>query len=239
MASDTFTCPACHMERNLSEQTHRAYVPPVVTAAIEHRHPHWRVDQTVCRACVNEGKADGMQVMLEADMGALEAAERAVLDSIRENSFLSTDAEDEFERGQRASERLAHRVVRLVGSWPFAVGILMFIATWLLVNLLGRPFEPYPIIVLSILGAVLASLAGLQGPIIVMSQRYQRDRDRLRSLHEYQINLKAELEIQYISDQLEHVLERQRKILDTLSEIQIAHSLRPPGDPEGGDGAFD
>lgn len=155
--------------------------------------------------------------------------EAEVLDSIRLDRPLAADAEDAFDRGQTPRERFAHRVVALVGSWPFAVGILTFLALWLAVNVLGRPFEPYPMIVLAGMGAVLASLAGLQGPIILMSQRYSRHRDRLRSKHEYQINLKAELEIQYLTEQVEHVLRRQREILEALDRVSSPDDT-PPAD---------
>lgn len=95
------------------------------------------------------------------------------------------DAEDEFEHGQGRGEGLAHRLVRFVGRWPFAVALLVFITSWVFWNLLGRPFEPYPLIIGAVLGPVLASLAGLRGPVIIMSQRYQRERDRQRSKVEY------------------------------------------------------
>ena len=215
---DTFTCPSCQVERAVSDQTHSAHLPPGTAAAIAHRHPHWMPGQVVCRDCAKEGMVDEMQAMLEAKMGPLTELEVDVIESIRQDRLLSADADDEFEQNRGRAETFAHRIVALVGSWPFAVCILVFIASWLIVNILGRPFEPYPIIVLAVLGAVLASLAGIQGPIILMSQRYQRRRDGLRSRHDYRINLKAELEIQYLTQLTEQVLKDQWQILESLKE---------------------
>lgn len=217
-----FTCSACGQNRTLSEQMYSIGIPVKVTDAIQKKHPTWSTEDVVCRTCVNEGKADDMQAMLEAEMGALSLPELEVLDSVRRDGLLSTDADDEFEQEQRLGERLAHRFVTIVGSWPFTIAVLMFIASWLVVNLLGRPFSPFPMIVLAGLSAVLASLAGLQGPIILMSQRYQRNSDRLRSKNDYRINLKAELEIQYLTEQIDLVLEHQRTLLTEVRQIRAA-----------------
>ncbi len=218
--TNTFICPACGQERDLSDQTHGSLIPSTIATAIQQKHPNWSTEEVVCRNCVNEGKVDEMRSMLEAEAGTLSDSQIDVLESILQDGLLSANTEDEFERETGFSEQLAHRLVATVGSWPFAIGILTFIASWLLINLLGRPFNPYPMVVLAGLSAVLASLAGLQGPIIVMSQRYQHKRDRLRSRNEYRINLKAELEIQYLTEQMDQVLKNQYRLLKALTDLQ-------------------
>jgi len=212
IATGESICPACQQKRALAALVAGQALPPSVGAAIQQRHSAWSPQERVCRTCVNEGKVDGMQAMLEAEMGPLSSVEREVLESVRHENLLTTNAEDEFEQGQDLGERFAHRFVGLVGSWPFAIGILVFVGSRILVNLFGRPFEPYPMIMLAGMSAVLASLAGLQGPVIIMSQRYQRKRDRLRAQHEYRINLKAELEVQYLTEQMEHLLQQQQAL---------------------------
>ena len=81
-----------------------------------------------------------------------------------------------------------------------------------------RPVDPYPFILLNLL---LSCLAAVQAPIIMMSQNRQEQKDRLRSQYDYQINLKAELEIRLIHEKLDHLLLRQWQRLMEIQATQI------------------
>ena len=85
---------------------------------------------------------------------------------------------------------------------------------WVLIQ---KPFDPYPFILLNL---ILSCLASLQAPIIMMSQNRQEEKDRQRSEHDYQINLKAELEIKLLSEKIDHLLVQQNKKLLEIQEIQ-------------------
>ena len=92
---------------------------------------------------------------------------------------------------------------------------------WMLLNsyvLAARPFDPYPYILLNL---VLSCLAAIQAPVIMMSQNRQEARDRKRSLHDYQVNLKAELEIRHLHQKIDHLLSRQWERLVEIQEVQI------------------
>jgi uncharacterized membrane protein len=84
--------------------------------------------------------------------------------------------------------------------------------------LLSRPFDPYPYILLNL---VLSCLAAVQAPIIMMSQNRQEAKDRLRASHDYQINLKAELEIRHLHQKIDHLISRQWERLVEIQAIQI------------------
>ena len=84
--------------------------------------------------------------------------------------------------------------------------------------LLKKPFDPYPFILLNL---VLSCLAAMQAPVIMMSQNRQEDKDRLRSQHDYQVNLKAELEIRHLHDKIDHLLSRQWERLVEIQQVQI------------------
>ena len=79
-------------------------------------------------------------------------------------------------------------------------------------------FDPYPYIILNLL---LSCLAAIQAPIIMMSQRRTEAKDRLRSLNDYQVNLKAELEIRHLHEKIDHMLTRQWDRLAEMQEVQI------------------
>jgi uncharacterized membrane protein len=84
--------------------------------------------------------------------------------------------------------------------------------------LLKRPFDPYPFILLNL---VLSCLAAIQAPVILMSQNRQEAKDRLRSQHDYRVNLKAELEIRQLHDKIDHLLSHQWERLVEIQQIQI------------------
>lgn len=101
----------------------------------------------------------------------------------------------------------ADRVASIVASWAFPLTVLTMIVVWLLVNLVLRPFDPFPIVFLAVVSAALASLGALQGPIILRVQRRQRQRDRERDETDHVVDLRAELEIRWLDHKLDHVLE--------------------------------
>ena len=79
-------------------------------------------------------------------------------------------------------------------------------------------FDPFPFILLNL---VLSCLAAIQAPIIMMSQQRQEAKDRLRSLNDYRVNLKAELEIRHLHEKLDHLISRQWQRLAEIQELQI------------------
>jgi uncharacterized membrane protein len=81
-----------------------------------------------------------------------------------------------------------------------------------------QPFDPYPFILLNL---VLSCLAAIQAPIIMMSQNRQETRDRLRSENDYQVNLKAELEIRHLHEKIDVLLKHQWQKLLEIQQIQI------------------
>ncbi len=79
-------------------------------------------------------------------------------------------------------------------------------------------FDPYPFILLNL---VLSCLAAMQAPVIMMSQKRQEAKDRLRSENDYRINLKAELEIRHLHEKMDHLINRQWERLTEIQQIQL------------------
>jgi len=87
------------------------------------------------------------------------------------------------------------------------------------IAVVGRSqFDPYPFILLNL---VLSCLAAIQAPIIMMSQKRQEAKDRLRSENDYRVNLKAELEIRHLHEKMDHILTRQWERLAEIQQIQL------------------
>jgi uncharacterized membrane protein len=106
-------------------------------------------------------------------------------------------------------QRLSDSVARWGGSWFFVSGFGLFLVGWALLNswLLAYPerFDPYPYIFLNL---ILSMIAAIQAPIIMMSQNRQAAKDRIEAQLDYEVNLKAEIEIMALHDKVDEVLKR-------------------------------
>jgi uncharacterized membrane protein len=119
-------------------------------------------------------------------------------------------------------ERIADKVASFGGSWPFIGLFGAFLAIWVLVNsawLVTRPLDPYPFIFLNLL---LSMLAAIQAPIIMMSQNRLNRRDRAMAEHDYEVNLKAEIEILALHDKLEQMRVEHTQALLRGQQEQLA-----------------
>jgi uncharacterized membrane protein len=102
--------------------------------------------------------------------------------------------------GQKASDILTS----FVGSWYFIIAVLILMFIWIIVNVVVmiEGWDPYPFILLNF---VLSCLAAIQAPIILMSQKRQEQRDRINARYDYQVNRKAEREIQELKTMLKNI----------------------------------
>jgi uncharacterized membrane protein len=118
--------------------------------------------------------------------------------------------------GERVSDRLAD----VAGSWRFIFAFALVLGVWVLLNTaaLVHHWDKYPYILLNLF---LSMLAAIQAPVIMMSQHRQEDRDRIRGEHDYEVNLKAELEIQDLHKKLDELRERQWNDLLAIQKQQI------------------
>jgi len=128
-------------------------------------------------------------------------------------------------------ERLADRVAEIGGSWNFIFGFGAALGLWILWNVatrgFGLSFDPYPFIFLNLM---LSMLAAVQAPVIMMSQNRQETKDRLRARNDYQVNLKAELEIRHLHEKMDHLLSHQWERMIEIQELQLdlLNELRRP-----------
>jgi uncharacterized membrane protein len=114
-------------------------------------------------------------------------------------------------------ERIADTVARFGGSWAFIISFGIVLCAYAIINTrLGRSaWDPYPFILLNLF---LSMLAALQAPVIMMSQNRQDTKDRLRSELDYDVNRRAESEIQGMSRKLNMLAEKLGDVEDLLRE---------------------
>jgi uncharacterized membrane protein len=121
--------------------------------------------------------------------------EKRVLQKTHERKVISTDINAALSAESSFGQRLADSIARVGGSWAFIIAFLLFLVVWCAINtvvLATGAFDPYPFIFLNL---VLSMIAALQAPVIMMSQNRQTERDRFEAAKDYEVNLKAELEV--------------------------------------------
>ncbi len=158
--------------------------------------------------------------LIAEDLGGVEALDNTVLDSIKNNSILSENIQDEIETASTFGQHIADRVASFGGSWTFILFFFGFILLWIIANiwvLQRKSFDPYPFILLNL---ILSCIAAIQAPIIMMSQNRQEQKDRIRAEHDYKVNLKAELEIKLLNEKIDYLLSHQNKRLLEIQQIQ-------------------
>ena len=126
-----------------------------------------------------------------------------------------------IEEEETFGERIADRVATFGGSWTFIFIFGVFLAVYTLVNMLlaKRAWDPYPFILLNLF---LSMLAAIQAPVIMMSQNRQDVRDRVRSELDFDVNRRAELEIQNLGRRLNLLSEQVGDIDDRVRRVQPA-----------------
>ncbi|HMO77000.1 MAG TPA: DUF1003 domain-containing protein [Sphingopyxis sp.] len=140
----------------------------------------------------------------------LDPEESRVVRAIAERAPTSRDAADLGDARASRGERLADRVAAVGGSWGFIIVFSLVLLGWMLLNSevltrLGLAFDPYPFIFLNLM---LSTLAAVQAPVIMMSQNRQAAKDRLSASVDYEINLRAELEIMRLHHKIDAVIEK-------------------------------
>jgi uncharacterized membrane protein len=159
--------------------------------------------------------------MLARERGELSELDRQVVESLAREELVSRNLEQAWSDRRTTGERVADLVADFGGSWKFIISFIAVLLLWIAFNIWAATqavFDPYPFILLNL---VLSCVAALQAPIIMMSQKRQEAKDRLRSENDYRINLKAELEIRNLHEKMDHLINRQWERLTEIQQIQL------------------
>ena len=161
------------------------------------------------------------QHLLGKALHELEPEETHVLETIRQRRPISRDVADASDAESTFGERLSDRVASVGGSWTFIICFSLTMLGWMLLNSdvlahFGLAFDPYPYIFLNLM---LSTLAAVQAPIIMMSQNRQAAKDRVAARLDFEVNLRAELEIMRLHEKIDQrIQQRLDQILERLPE---------------------
>lgn len=154
---------------------------------------------------------------------ALDKKTQRVARHVAERKHIAKDMSTEPAANATFGERAADAVASFGGSWTFIGLFGATLVSWVALNSFilvnqGRVFDSYPYILLNL---VLSMLAAIQAPIILMSQNRQGQKDRMVAEHDYEVNLKAELEILLLHEKLDRLREDQWGSLLATQQEQI------------------
>jgi uncharacterized membrane protein len=146
--------------------------------------------------------------LLESGVTALSARDKRIIARIAKQHHITRNLNVSVDEKLTFGERVADQVARWGGSWTFILWFFVFLGAWALLNSVllaasGR-FDPYPYIFLNLL---LSMLASIQAPLILMSQNRQAARDRIQATLDYEVNLKAEMEILELHVKIDRLLD--------------------------------
>ncbi len=217
----TATCQVCHQSKPMSQLLPAKMVRGGVLGLIRTDHPDWKDDGYICFTCLNQYRTDYVRQLMEKDLGELDELEQEVVKSLHDNALLSENINEEYEQTLTLGDRLADKVAEFGGSWKFIIWFGVFFGLWIIINtalVVVVPFDPYPFILLNL---ILSLLAAAQAPVIMMSQNRQEDRDRIRAENDYQVNLKAEMEVRIINEKLDQLLHQEMRRFMEVQQIQM------------------
>ena len=166
---------------------------------------------------------DVAKKLLGVTYESLDERTQKVTRHIAGRKHIARNTSKEFDARTTFGQRAADAVATFGGSWTFIVLFAAILVVWVGLNSFvlvryDKSFDPYPYILLNLF---LSMLAAIQAPIILMSQNRQAEKDRLNAEHDYEVNLKAELEIMLLHEKVDLLREGQWGELLAIQKEQL------------------
>jgi uncharacterized membrane protein len=161
--------------------------------------------------------------LLGSEFSSLDERAKRVAQIVAEGRRIVRNVNEEYEKETTFGQRAADRVASFGGSWTFVGLFAAVMILWIALNAFfimsrGKTFDPYPYILLNLF---LSMLAAIQAPVILMSQNRHSDKDRLNAEHDYEVNLKAELDIMLLHEKMDLLREKQWEELLVIQKDQL------------------
>ncbi len=172
---------------------------------------------------MNDHSQEQFKKLLLEKIETFTKQERGLIHRLIERRHIARNINKEFDDQLTFGQRLADKVAAFGGSWTFIIIFASILVIWIILNSvilakLNSTFDPFPYILLNLF---LSMLAAIQAPVIMMSQNRLSIKDRLDAAHDYEVNLKAELEIANLHEKLDELREKQWAELVEMQQEQI------------------
>jgi len=172
---------------------------------------------------MNNQSQEQLKKLLLEKIGSFTKHEQDIIRRIIERKHIARNTNKEFDDQLTFGQHVADKVASFGGSWTFIIIFGSILLTWVILNsvILAKykdAFDPFPYILLNLF---LSMLAAIQAPIIMMSQNRLSTKDRLDAAHDYEVNLKAEMEIANLHEKVDELREKQWAELVGMQQEQI------------------
>ncbi|WP_255552613.1 DUF1003 domain-containing protein [Lactobacillus sp. Sy-1] len=205
---------------------------------IKHDYAKAGENDFICNQHLLKYQVEMVDQLIRDDEHRNQKIDRKLTKTIRDNDYQIKDINDALNSSETFGQRIADQVARFGGSWGFILAFIVFLLSWMTINVLhlfGAHFDPYPFILLNL---ALSCISAVQAPIIMMSQNRSSHRDRLGADNDYHVNIKSENELRIMhakldqlnQNQIPHSFEIEKLQLEILGEIRneldIIHNER-------------
>ena len=194
---------------------------PKLVARIRQDHPELSTDASISKKELGRYRTIYVEELLRAEHGDLTLLDEQVAKSLATHQTLAENIEAEFDVERTFGEKLSDHIANFGGSWTFIISFFVGLMIWIVFNQAlseSVRFDPYPYILLNL---ILSCVAALQAPVIMMSQKRQEVKDRMRSQSDYKIDLKAELEIRHLHEKMDYLMSQQWQRLTEIQQMQL------------------
>ena len=153
---------------------------------------------------MTENRTETAKKFFAKELEKLSEHERKVVDRFINRGMVARNVAHEFEEQATFGQRLADRVAEVIGSWRFILIQSTLLAIWIVLNITAYVYrwDPYPFILLNL---ALSFQAAYAAPIIMMSQNRKDEKDHQQAKNDYEVNLKAELEIMQLHEKFDEL----------------------------------
>lgn len=159
--------------------------------------------------------------LLAKELDKLSEHERQVVERFINRGRVARNVAHEFEEQLTLGQRVADRFAQLIGSWRFIIIQSVLLAIWIALNVTAYVYrwDPYPFILLNLAMSFQAAYAA---PILMMSQNRQAEKDHLQAKNDYEVNLKAELEIMQLHEKFNELRDQFHELRES-SWVELVH----------------
>jgi len=214
-------CAITQREHAPHELTLLTAIRPQLAIMIKDMHPEVSGDSLISFAALGKFRSAYVQHLLEDEAGEITALQREVVSSMHAHDLVTSNVQEAYEETQTSGERTASAIAEFSGSWRFIISLFVLLIIWVAAVLFSSESGTaglHPFIIFTL---ALSCLAVFQAPIIMMSQKRQDAKDRLRADNDYKISLKMQLEVRHLHEKVDYLLKQQAQRLFDLQEIQI------------------
>ncbi|MBW1606236.1 DUF1003 domain-containing protein [Lactobacillus sp. Sy-1] len=238
MENNMRNCLVDHKEYLKTEGRLLKDLDTTIFGHIKHDYAKAGENDFICNQHLLKYQVEMVDQLIRDDEHRNQKIDRKLTKTIRDNDYQIKDINDALNSSETFGQRIADQVARFGGSWGFILAFIVFLLSWMTINVLhlfGAHFDPYPFILLNL---ALSCISAVQAPIIMMSQNRSSHRDRLGADNDYHVNIKSENELRIMhakldqlnQNQIPHSFEIEKLQLEILGEIRneldIIHNER-------------